>query len=381
MMTKETDTNPVKKRRPLLYPLGILGVIVSLLLLAGLIWRQEAALRHEEKSRKEALNEGRRVRMVTARKAPEVRLISLVGEAFPYASVTLYAKISGYLQEIDVDKGDHVEADQIVAVIDSPELRRQYAAAVAEAKNQRAIADRNKYLLGMGAVSPQTAETSETTAKIAEENAASLLVQKNYEVLRAPFPGVITARYADPGALVQSATTSQTNALPLVTLAQTDRLRVYVYPDQKTAGAVRLGDTVEVSDATRPEVKVSGSVTRTSGELDSKTRTLLVEIDLDNSQGRILAGSFVQVTLSIRSIAESEIPAESLVLRGDKPYVAVIGEDNKVNYREVAIYESDGRKIRLSSGLAPGERVVFSPGQSMVEGEKVQPIEDAPEKK
>ncbi len=363
------------KRRSLLFLAGTLGVIVSVVLLAGLIWRQEALLRQEEKSRKDSLREGRRVRVVAATKAPDVRPVSLVGEARPYASVTLYAKISGYLQEIPVDKGDCVESGQLIAKIDSPELNRQYLAALADAKNKRADAERSRYLLKTGAVSPQTAETSETAAQVAEENAAAILAQKDYEVLRAPFAGTITARYADPGALVQSATTSQTNALPVATLAQTERLRVYAYPDQKTAGSVRLGDQVEVADATRPEIKLSATVSRTSGELDTKTRTLLVEIDLDNREGKILAGSFVQVTLFIRSTAIAEIPAESLIMRGDKPYVAVLGDDNKATFRQVTIYESDGRKIRLTSGVSVGERVIVSPGETLSEGERVQPVD------
>ena len=108
--------------------------------------------------------------------------------------------------------------------------------------------------------------------------------RKTMQVMRAPFDGIITARYADPGALVQAATSAQTTALPVVALSQTDRLRVYVYPDQKTASSVQMGDKAEVSDVTRPETKLSATVSRTTGELDVKTRTLLVEIELGQSR-------------------------------------------------------------------------------------------------
>lgn len=364
-----------RHRRSKFFFVGVVSVVMSLVVLAGLVWEQETRLTREEKSRKEILQEGREVRVVKVQKAPTDRPVTLIGEARPYASVTLYAKISGYLQEIHIDKGDFVEADEVIAKIDSPELNRQYLAAMADAQNKLADAKRARQLLASGAVSPQNAETTETAAKVAEETALALKAQKNYEVMKAPFDGTITARYADPGALLQAATGAQTTALPIATLSQTDRLRVYVYPDQKTASAVRVGDRVEIADVTRPDVKLSAAVSRTSGELDPKTRTLLVEIDLDNREGKILAGSFVEVTLFIRSTAVAQIPAQCLVMRGDDPWVAVVGGDNKVRFRQVNIYESDGRKIQLASGVTEGERVVFNPLSTLTDGEHVQPVD------
>jgi RND family efflux transporter MFP subunit len=373
MNKADKDLDGPRKDSPGFVLAGIAGVLVSAILLTGLAWRQHADLRDEEIARKESLQQGRIVRVATAQKAPDVKPVVLVGEARPFASVTLYAKISGYVQEIRVDKGDQVRADQIIAVLDSPELNKQYAAAVADAKNKRADAERARYLLKSGSMSAQNAETVETAAKVSEDNAAAIEAQKDYGVMRAPFDGTITARYADPGALLQAATTSQTNSLPLATLAQTDHLRVYVYPDQKTASAVRVGDRAEVSDITRQKKKLSATVTRTSGELDPKTRTLLVEIDLKNEDGLILAGSFVQVTLFIRVPPTIAIPAGTLVMRHGKPYVAVVNNDDKVNFRSIDIYESDGRQMRIASGLSEGERVIISPGERFAEGDKVQP--------
>jgi membrane fusion protein, multidrug efflux system len=354
---------------------GVVSVVLSLVVLAGLVWEQETRLTREEISRKETLQEGREVRVVKVQKAPTDRPVTFTGEARPYATVTLYAKISGYLQEIHVDKGDFVEADEVIAKIDSPELNRQYLAAMADARNKQSDAKRARQLLASGAVSPQNAETTETAAEVAAENALAIKAQKNYELIKAPFDGTITARYADPGALLQAATGAQTTALPIATLSQTDRLRVYVYPDQKTASAVRVGDRVEIADVTRPDVKLTAAVSRTSGELDPKTRTLLVEIDLDNREGKILAGSFVEVTLFIRSTAVTQIPAQCLVMRGDNPWVAVVNGENKVQFRPVNISESDGRKIQLAAGVTEGERVVYNPLSTLTEGEHVQPVD------
>lgn len=371
----DNRSGPEKSRRPLLLG-AILAVVMSLIVLVGLIWRHEVRLRDEEKSRKDSVAQGARVRVAKAQKASETRSVLLVGEAFPYANVNLYAKISGYLQEIRVDKGDQVKADQVIAILDSPELNKQYAAALADARNKRVDAERFQYLLKSGSVSTQNAENAETTAKIAEDNAAALKAQKDYAVMRAPFDGIITARYADPGALLQAATSAQTTALPVVALSQTDHLRVYVYPDQKTASSVQIGDRAEVADVTKPETKLSATVSRTTGQLDPRTRTLLVEIDLNNCDGNILAGSFVQVTLYIRLPPAVEIPAGALVMRGDKAFVGTIDAENKATFREVTVYESDGKSVRLLSGISDGEQVMLNIGHSISEGQKVQPEEE-----
>ncbi len=366
-----------KRGRSILIP-AALAVIISLILIVAMIWRHEVRLGREEKSRKDHVARGPRVNVVKAKKAPETRSIVLTGEAFPYANVALYAKISGYLQEIRVDKGDQVRADEIIAIIDSPELNKQYAAAVADARNKRSDAERFQYLLKSGSVSIQNAENAETTAKIAEDNAAALKAQKDYEVIRAPFSGIITSRYVDPGALLQAATTSQTSSVPVVSVSQTDFLRVYVYPDQRTASSVRIGDRADVGDATRPQIKVSAKVSRTTGQLDTKTRTLLVEIDLDNQKGRILPGSFVQVTLYVSIPPAIEIPAAGLVMRGDKAFVGIVDKQNKASFREVNIYESDGKNALLLSGISEGDRVMLNIGQSISEGAQVQPEEEKP---
>lgn len=353
---------------------GVLLIVMIVVFLSTLVSRQKTCLRDAAEARVAAINAGRPVSVVKAIRASGERPVVLLGEARPYTIVTLYAKVSGYLRDIKVDKGDHVEADQLLAIIESPELHRQYDAAVADAKNKRVDAVRSRGLLQSGAVSPQNFERMDTLAQVAEETAASILAQKDYEILRAPFTGTITARFADPGALVQSAATAQTSALPVVTISETDRLRVSVYPDQETASLIHVGDRAEVSDATRPEVKFSARVSRTNGELDTKTRTLLAEIDLDNREGRILAGSFVQVRLFVRIPPHVEIPAQALVIHGDKTFVGVVTPENRVTLRSVDIQESDGKTVRLRSGLDGGERVALHLGYSVEDGEHVQPV-------
>ncbi len=180
------------------------------------------------------------------------------------------------------------------------------------------------------------------------------------------------------GQVRQPPSTGQTTAQHVLTLSQVDRLRIYVYPDQKTASFVRVGDSADISDVARGDIKLTGSVSRTSGRLDTKTRTLLVEIDVPNSEERLLPGSFVQVVLKIRTMPFPEIPAAALVMRGDKSFVATLTNENKVKFREVVVYESDGKTARLSSGITEGEQVIVDRGESVLEGKRVQPVRTTP---
>jgi membrane fusion protein, multidrug efflux system len=363
---------PKERRRLIIF--GAVVVVITLALLLILVIERGSFINTEIKTRTDAVNAGPEVRVADVKRSPEERTITLVGEARPYAAVTLYGKVSGYLKEIRVDKGDRIKKGQIIAVIESPELDRQYDLALADAQDKRRDAVRAKALLGKGYISQQDADHADTAARQSEANAAAFRIQKYYQVLRAPFSGTVSARFVDPGALIQSAVSSQTTALPVVNISATDRLRVFIYLDQHDAVFVRLGDNAVISDSARPDVRLKASVTRISGELDQKTRTLLTELDVDNSKELILAGSFVQVSLTLKTTPLVEIPAEALLIKSEKNFVAVITPDSKVNFRPVVIADSDAKMVRISSGLAEGERVALNPGWGISEGDHVRPV-------
>ena len=366
------------KRGFILFLIGGILIIAALVISGILIEKRKHYLARETHERTAAAVAGQRVRVVSATRSQGIRTVTLVGEARPFAAVTLYAKVSGYLKEIRVDKGDHVKAGQLLAVIESPELDRQYEAAIVDAQNKRKDAVRAKILVEKKYISLQDADHAEADARVAEANAEALRTQKDYEILRAPFDSTVTARFADPGALVQSAINAQTTALPLVALSQTNKLRVYVYMDQRDASIVHLGDRAEIYDSARPEVRLPAVVSRASGELDSKTRTLLTELDLDNKQGLMLAGSFVQVSITLRTIPLVEIPADALLSKDETALVAVVSGDNKANFRKVSVADSDGKMVRLTSGLSEGELVILNPGFGVSEGMHVEPVSIAP---
>ncbi|MDD5169643.1 MAG: efflux RND transporter periplasmic adaptor subunit [Syntrophales bacterium] len=359
------------KGRIYLYGFILIGVAAGILV--WLLVYRSISTGNEVRERAAAIKAGPDVRVTYARLSAGERTLTFSGEARPYATVTLYAKVSGYLKEIRVDKGDRVKAGQVLGIIESPELDRQYEAGLADARDKRRDALRAQELIKDGYISQKDADHAETAAVQAEANAAALRVQKDYEILRAPFEATVTARFADPGALLQGATGSQTAALPLVNLSKTDRLRVYIYIDQRDAVFVGVGDRVEVSDPNRPDTKLPASVSRLSGELDPRTRTLLAEIDLDNRRGSILAGSFVQVRLMLKTAPFVEIPAAALLIKGDKAFVAVLAPGNRASFRPVEVFDSDGKLVRLRSGLQAGETIILNPGTGIADGEQVKP--------
>ena len=361
----------------LFYVGGTLVLLVAAGLVVALSAFRHSSVERERQARIRDVDAGPRVRVVPVTRSPGSRGLTLTGEARPFLSVTLYSKVSGYLKNVLVDKGDRVRAGQVLAVVESPETDQEADAAGVDARNKRIIAQRDGELIGRKLIAPEEAEQAETDARLAESRAARFGTLKDYEVLRAPFAGTVTARFADPGALVQNAANAQTGALPVVTVSQTDSLRVYVYLDQRDAGDVRNGAAATITDADRPELHVAARVSRFTGELDPNTRTLLAEIDVDNRRGAIVPNSFVGVSLAVVGHSYLEVPAEALVVRGTKDFVAVVTPANRVTFREVHVADTDGVIVRLLDGVTEGDRVAINLGDSVPEGQRVQPVGDS----
>ena len=369
------DSEGQRRGSAWLYIAGILTVVVAAVLAFLLFTRQRT---HVEAATQTLTTEGQKgpsVEIAVVRKVAGSDTLRLIGEARPFQSAIVYAKVSGYMRSISVDKGDSVRANQVMAVIESPETDKQYQAAVADAHNKELIANRAATLVKKEMISQQDADQAAADAAVSKANLEQIGELKSYEELRAPFSGTVTARYSDPGALIQNAATSQTSALPLVEISETSRLRIYVYVDQAHAPFVRKGDAVTILDQANPGLKVDARVTRTSGEIDPKTRTLLVEVDVDNPHNRILAGSFVQVDLKVQTPRFLEIPSDALIVRAGQTFVAVVKPDNTVKFTQVAVADQTGETARLLTGLNEGERVARSLGERVPEGARIQPVE------
>lgn len=357
-----------------LYVVVLLWIVAATAGVGLLASRRSAASRAEIAARTHEREAGPRIVVTAATATPGQRILRLQGETHPFASVTLYAKVAGYLGSVRVDKGDHVDAGQVIATIVSPELSQQVLAARADAINKRRQAKRMQVLSKPGVVSAQDVETASSGADVAEAMAASLRDQNAYRILRAPFSGTITERFADPGALVQSATGGQSGALPVVTVADTARLRVYVYLDQTSAPFVKVGDRATLRVPERPGWSREAKVARLSGELTARTRTMLTEIDMDNTDRMIVPGSFVEAEIAVAVSSRVEVPAEALVSKAGAPFVAVVGGDNRLHFRPVRLAEDDGEHARLLEGLQAGELVALNVGESLDDGALIRPV-------
>jgi len=352
---------------------GVLTVAVAALGLGAIVWAKQSGLKQEAHQRQSEAEAGPRVRVAKVGSQSAERDLTVQGEALPYVSTTLYAKVSGFLRSIPVDKGSAVAKGQVVAVVESPETDRDTQALQADADNKRRNAERSRALGKDGLLSPRDVEQAEADAKVAVEKLASQATLKGYQVVRAPFSGVVTQRFADPGALVQNGGTTS-SAQPLVTLAQVDRLRITVYLDASVAPLVRAGTLIEVRPAERPELARQVKLSRVAGALDAKTRTLLVEADLDNRDGAFLAGGFVQVNLKVKTSGRFAVPTEAVILRDGKSLAAVVQADGRVRFQTLQLGEEEDQRLRVLGGLQPGDTVVLNPPFGLKDGDKVQAI-------
>ncbi len=358
-----------------LYIGGVLIVALTIGAVVVLGASRKSSLAREARARVADVTAGPRVQVARVETGGGDRTIVLTGESRPYFSVTLYSKVSGYLTAVRVDKGDPVRKGDVLAVVESPETDEAYASALADAKNKREIADRDAQLIARKLIAPEEAQTAETDAAQAEAHARALATLKGYEVLRAPFNGVVTARFADPGALMQNAQNAQTSALPVVAVGQIDSLRVFVYVDQRDAGDVKRGSPVTLDDLTHPNVPIQGRVTRYTGELDPATRTLLAEVDVPNGKRDLVAGGILRVTMRVHAPAYLRVPAEAVFARGNATFVARITPGNTIAFHLVHVLDNDGEMVRLAPhDVDPGDRVALNLGDSVPDGQRIQPI-------
>jgi RND family efflux transporter MFP subunit len=314
------------------------------------------------------------VQIATVTAGPDERQITLLGDTRPYLTATLYSKIGGYLRAIHVDRGDVVTSGQVLAEVDSAETDSLYTSALTDLENKRRNAGRAHDLVAHGSMSVQAADQADTDFRMAAAHVAQVTTLKSYEVMRAPFGGRVTARFVDPGALVTNAATNQTSSQPVLTLADDSRLRVDVYVEQRDVPFIHVGDAAEVSDAADRTRTTKGVVARSAGQLDPRTRTLFVELELDNSDHFLVAGSFAYVTLHVKLRSYPEVPASALLTRGNSAFVAVVGKDGTVHLQPVSVARTDGDRVLLAEGVQVGEGVALNLPDEVADGGRVQAV-------
>ena len=361
--------------RTRLYLTGGVCVVATVLGTAYYMNQSSSGLANVKAAMEADVARGPRVVVSNVVQGPQFRIIQLLGDARPYQTTTVFAKVSGYLKSVLVDKGDQVTANQVIAEIDSAELESQYLSAVADLDQKQRIDARSRELLRNSTTSQQAAEQAETNYRMAQETVRNLGIMRSYQTLKAPFNGTVVARFADPGALMQAATTNQASSLPVMQIADNSKLRIGIYVEQRDVAAIKVGDEADIIDSANPDRKRKAKISRTAGTLDPRTRTLFVELDIDNSDQFLVPGSFVNVSLRVPVKSFPQIPVSAMMQRGGTQQVAVIGEDSTIKFRPIKVASTDGALINIADGLKVGERVGLNVSSDLVEGSKVRAAE------
>ena len=324
------------------------------------------------------------VSVTTPMRAAAQQMLMLPGDIQAYQRAAIYARTSGYLKAWHADIGTHVHSGQLLAEIEAPEVDAQLEqarsdAAMASANYQiaKVTADRWADLLAKNAVSKQSAQENMSIMKARQATLAAALANvrrleqlQSYEKVYAPFDGVITARNVDVGALIDAGNTGQPAAL--FELAETDRLRIFANVPQDDASYVAPGTKAQLSLSQFPGRTFAGSVVRTSGAIDPRTRTLRVEVDLDNPDGTLLPGAFAQLSLALTHADPGlSLPANVLLFRPHGVQVAVVDARGVVSLRTITLGRDFGTRVEIRSGLQGNERVVVNPSDAISAGQAV----------
>ena len=403
--------HPQRPRRTAI--LGLLLVIAAIFVVvffAGYVprHRREMQLVAEANAQQESLPE---VSVVAAVRAKGMGNLVLPGNIQAVTEAPILARAEGFIQRRYVDIGDRVSAGQLLAEIHAPDLDQQVVQARAAVQQAQADLERATAALEQGKANEALAKVTAMrwdnlsrrgvvsrqendqyqaqylaqaanvraldravaaargSVAASQANVARLTELQGYLQVRAPFAGVVTLRNVDVGALVNSGSTL------LFRIAQTNPLRTYVNVPQGNDSEVRVGQTATLSTADLPDRKFNGMVTRTANALDPATRTLLVEIQVPNPDGKLLPGTYAQVDLNLpRKDPPILIPSDTLVVRPAGTLVALVGDHNAVHFQGITVGRDLGDRIEVLSGLKAGQRVIVNPNDSVQEGVKVHPV-------
>jgi RND family efflux transporter MFP subunit len=372
---------------------GILVVVVI-----ALVWRGTVGHAKPGNLPEEALA----VAVARVTRQDLARELTCEAELRPYQEIDLHAKVAGYLQKITVDIGDRVEAGQLLAVIEVPELgddiqranaslkRCQEEVARAQAAHDEAhlvytrltaIDKARPNLIAQQeldtAVEKDRATGSSLAAASAEVDVAKADINKlqtmlKYSRITAPFPGVITKRYADPGALIQAGTSSSTQTLPLVRLSQNDRLRLDIPVSVSYVSRVELGDPVQIQVASL-ERAFSGKIARSTRKIETATRTMEVEVDVPNTDLKLIPGMYASVILRLDHRDQAlAVPVEA-VSRKKTCTVFVVGNDQRMEERVVRLGLETPQQVEVTSGVKENELVMIGSRTQVHPGQRVEP--------
>jgi RND family efflux transporter MFP subunit len=355
-------------------------------------------------------------------RGPIENTLTISGEFKPFQDVDVHAKVAGYIKKIYVDVGDHVKQGQTLAVLEAPELAAQLTGADAQVRRskeeirraqgdlQRAesahaathsmyarlkqASEQQKGLVAQQEVDDAQAKDLEGEAQVSSAQAALSAAQQQLEMadanqrqygalsdymrIVAPFNGVVTMRYADTGSLVAAGTSSSTQAIPVVRIAEVSKLRLVLPIPESIAAQIHLGDPVKVR-VQALNSDITGKVSRFADSLDLQTRTMQTEIDFDNRDGKLIPGMFTETQLVLAQKPNAlSVPMEAVAQNGNDATVLLVTLQNTIEEKKVTVGIQSKSRIEVVSGLNESDRVVIGNRSQYHDGEKVQPKELAP---
>src|SRR5580704_17347010 len=310
--------------------------------------------------------------------------IALPGNTQAFIDSPIYSRTSGYLKDWYFDIGAHVRKGQLMAVIETPELDQQLQVAQADLKSAQANLDlanttstRYQNLLKTNSVSKQETDVavSDAAAKKAAVDASMANVRRleqlqSFEKVYAPFDGIVTARNTDIGRLISAG--QNTTPQELFHLAAIEEIRVYVAVPEAYSPSIKDGDKATLTLDEYPGRSFEGTIARNSNAIDQSTRTLNVEVDVDNPKGELLPGAYVFVHFKVPEHAAGlMIPSNTLLFRSEGLRVGVV-RDGRVQLIPVKIGRDAGATVEIASGLTPNDAVILDPSDSLASGQEVQ---------
>jgi RND family efflux transporter MFP subunit len=385
--------------------LAIVAGALVVLLLVGFVIAFIVRARDEHHAAAEATSNAgslEAVDVVSVSPAAGSYPLSLPGQTAGWDESPIFARVDGYVATWTADIGDQVKQGQVLATIDTPEMDQQLNAARAKAAASDAqvqVAASNVSIAKLtydrwrdspkGVVSDQEREEKKAAfdsanAHLAEAKAQAQLDQADvgrytameaFKNLTAPYDGVITARHLDIGNLVTAG--SSGNAAPLYSMARYKTIRVFVDVPQKAADSTAVGLNAFATSDQFPGRKFEGKVTRTQMSIDPQTRTQRTEVDIKNDDLTLVPGMYVQVSFELPQRGLVEVPAAAILFRPGGLEVAVVNENNQVEFRPIAVAKDNGDTVELSAGVKPGERVAVNINSSISAGQEVSVVEDS----
>jgi len=321
---------------------------------------------------------GTPVQTIHPKRGVIVRRITLPGNVMAYQEATLYAKVSGYLKTINVDKGDAVKEGDLLAEIEAPEMLADLVKEKAEAEaaqlDYKRVTEAQKKASDL--VMPQTVDAAKAKSGVAIAGVQRIETLLSYAKITAPFSGVITKRWVDPGALIPAPTSSAAaKSAAVVTLMDFSTVRIDVAIPDTEAPLVKKDLPVKMTVSELPGRTFQGTITRFSYALDESTKTMTTEIDIPNLDMILRPGMWASVEIELQKKENALlIPAEALVTEKNKNSVFV-ARDDKAQKVSVTTGFDDGVNVEILKGCAPGDAIIVAGKQSVTDGQKVQATE------